>query len=396
MNELDLVRKIHDTPGQGVLAITGGGSEAIGRLLRHGNGSNTLLEAVVPYDQNAFTNFVGGKPDKFCSESAARNLAMASYQRAVKLLRPSVFDRVFGIGATCSLTKENERQGREHHAYVAIQTRNYTASYSWNLFNGSREVQENFVGKMILRAVAEAKRLQEDSLFANPAGGERRIGIATGGLTDLGELIIGERKYLFVPLRSDAKLEDFVIYPGAFHPFHQGHHDIAWAANKYTEKNVVLEICLDNVDKPFLDYIDVDERLSPLLTFANPPPKTIPLMTIPRGVIGVLLTRTPTFAEKAELFPDTTFVVGADTLVRIGDPKYYEDLDKAMDRLWRAKARFLVFPRNKPEGGPYIPAGGVRTIPAWGKWINIPVEPIPEAWFRGIDISSTELRREKK
>jgi hypothetical protein len=54
MNAAELVKLIHETPHKAVMAITGGGSEAIGELLRHGNGSKTLLEAVVPYDQGSF------------------------------------------------------------------------------------------------------------------------------------------------------------------------------------------------------------------------------------------------------------------------------------------------------------------------------------------------------
>lgn len=58
-----------------------GGSEIIGELLRHGQGSNTILEAVVPYCQSAYEEFIGGPPDKFVSEEAACQLAMAAFQK---------------------------------------------------------------------------------------------------------------------------------------------------------------------------------------------------------------------------------------------------------------------------------------------------------------------------
>ena len=106
-----LVQQIHEKPHRGVIAITGGGTEALGELLRRGNGSKTLLEAVVPYDTAAFDRFLGGAPDKYCTQTAACQLAMAAYLRAKSF--PGDYPR-FGVGATCSLAKEKERQGRVH------------------------------------------------------------------------------------------------------------------------------------------------------------------------------------------------------------------------------------------------------------------------------------------
>lgn len=65
-----LIQNIHKSPYKAVIAITGGGAEAIGELLRHGNGSATLLEATVPYNQNSFADYIHGVPDKFCAPEA--------------------------------------------------------------------------------------------------------------------------------------------------------------------------------------------------------------------------------------------------------------------------------------------------------------------------------------
>src|SRR5436190_2249667 len=97
----NLVSKIHATPKLAVLAITGGGSQAISELLRYGNGSKTLLEAVIPYDQKAFDTFVRGTPDKYCSPEAACDLAVAAFLRAYSY-RPEDADNLIGVGATSS------------------------------------------------------------------------------------------------------------------------------------------------------------------------------------------------------------------------------------------------------------------------------------------------------
>ncbi|MGH7335244.1 MAG: hypothetical protein ACREKS_21370, partial [Candidatus Rokuibacteriota bacterium] len=70
-----LIEHVHASGRRVVLAITGGGSGAIGELLRIPGGSRTLLEAIVPYDSAALAQYLGGAPDQACSEETA--VAMA-------------------------------------------------------------------------------------------------------------------------------------------------------------------------------------------------------------------------------------------------------------------------------------------------------------------------------
>ena len=92
------------------------------------------------------------------------------------------------------------------------------------------------------------------------------------------------------------------------------------------------ELSVFNVDKPPLDYADLRDRLS----------------AFPAGA-SVLLTHAPRFTDKAELFPGRTFVVGADTILRVGNVRYYGDSEGARDaavaRLAEQDVRFLVFGR---------------------------------------------------
>jgi hypothetical protein len=103
----------------------------------------------------------------------------------------------------------------------------------------------------------------------------------------------------------------------------------------------------------------------------------------------VLLTRAATFVEKAAIAPGATFVVGADTVERIGDVAYYGNdpskRDAAIESLAQAGCRFLVFGREE--------ANGFRTLDA----IDIPAallamsDGVSEEEFRA-DVSSTQLR----
>ena len=62
-----IIRQIHAANSQMVIAITGGGSEAIGQLLSVPGGSRTLLEAIVPYSSQSLEEFLHARPEQFCS-----------------------------------------------------------------------------------------------------------------------------------------------------------------------------------------------------------------------------------------------------------------------------------------------------------------------------------------
>ena len=93
-----------------------------------------------------------------------------------------------------------------------------------------------------------------------------------------------------------------------------------------------MEISILNVDKPALDYLEIDRRLGQF------PPEQ-----------AVWLTRAATFDDKSRLFPGATFVVGVDTLRRIADPRYYGNdrsvMMQSLQRIIARDCRFLVFGR---------------------------------------------------
>jgi hypothetical protein len=103
---------------------------------------------------------------------------------------------------------------------------------------------------------------------------------------------------------------------------------------------------------------------------------------------AVWLTRAPTFVIKAQLFPGATFVVGADTLERIGQERYYGHaaaLHAAIDEIANSGCQFLAFGR--------VIDGRFHTLDD----LQLPTSlarlcrQVPEEAFRE-DISSTLLR----
>ena len=107
------------------------------------------------------------------------------------------------------------------------------------------------------------------------------------------------------------------------------------------------------------------------------------------GYQPLWLTRAPTFAEKARLFPGAVFVVGADTAARIVQPRFYGDSEAkmwlALAEIRAAGCRFLV--AGRVDGGRFIDrdALGLR------EEVADLFEAIGEAEFR-VDVSSTMLR----
>jgi len=361
----DFIQRIHASAPMGVLAIAGGGTEAIGELLRHGNGSNTLLEAVVPYGSTAVDYFLGGPPDQYCSETTARQLAVAAFQRA-KALAPSN-GALFGVSATCSLLKENERHGREHRVFVGLQTATKTVCVSVRLTaRREREEEEQVACHLILNAVAEACGVP-DRLPTPDDPLMRREAEAT---MEQYKLYSGQVKHFFLPFRSLLNTKP-VIFPGSFNPIHQGHRAIARHASETTGQPVVAEISVATVDKPALDFFEINARAEALAK--------------EECFHGVYFTNAPTFMNKAAIFPGCTFAVGFDTLLRIVCPKF-APVEATLEMLAREGIKLLAYPRPNAEGT--LPEGEFEALPAALKALTtVATDFVPVA------LSSRELRK---
>jgi hypothetical protein len=370
-----LVAKIHAAPIQLVLAITGGGSRAISELLERPGGSKILLAALVPYSAAALEHFLGTEPEQFCSARTARLMAMAAYQRGRSLRLDPVRQGDFvGVGCTSSLVSDRPKRG-DHRVHVAFQRLDTTCEYSLTMAKDarSRAEEESLATALILNAVADAAGVS-DRLDLLLQRDERIIERRQAALPEWQELLHGQRRQVGhgrTPIIASGTRR--AIFPGAFNPLHDGHRTMARLASERLGVPVEFELSIHNVDKPPLDYLEMADRAAQF------------------GEDQTLwLTRAPTFDEKSRLFSDATFVVGADTIARIADPKYYEDDERAMlsavERIASRGCRFLVFGRTTAEGS-FQPLSQ----------LNLPLQlsaicdEVPEHEFRA-DVSSTELR----
>lgn len=370
---LSSIRAIHRSSTMAVVIASGGGAGSLAWLLGTEGASRTLLDVQVPYSAAAMGDLLGGIPDSAVSAAVGEDIARAAYARALEL-RPGDAP-VVGIGATAAIASDRPKRG-SHRCFVASWTDEAATVYGLTFVKGLRDrrAEDEAVSRLIVRALAQACGL--DAALPVELREEERIDIDTRPHGDpVDELLRG--RVASVTVRPDGAMladEPFAggVLAGSFDPFHEGHRALARAAAGILESEVVFELSAYNVDKPPLARAEVDRRVA---QFA--------------GLGTVVLTRAPTFRDKARLFPNCTFVVGWDTAVRLVEPRYYggdvADMARALAAMRRLGCRFLV--AGRVHDGVFRSPAEVR-MP---EGLEDLLSPIPEAAFR-YDLSSTELR----
>ncbi len=198
----------------------------------------------------------------------------------------------------------------------------------------------------------------------------------------------GELSHLLIGV-SAASLQKVCVLSGSFNPLHKGHQEMAGIAIAKTGLELVYELCIKNVDKPPLTVLEAQRRVDqPFL---------------PNRLV---LTAAPTFQEKSALFGQSTFVVGADTIERIADPRYYDNdadkRDEAISAIHDADCGFLVFGRSFPDAKPLASETAPNRVSSFRSLDDLRLPDnlrslcaeVPQAEF-DISISSTQIRNQQ-
>src|SRR5437764_7711404 len=148
-----LISTLHASGRKAALAITGGGSGAVGELLRVPGGSRLLIEAQVPYDAEALAAFLGFAPAQACSADTAIAMARAARARAAALVPPNTEGAadLVGLGATAALVSDRPRKG-EHRLHIAFANAAGIAHCTCVLAKGRRDraAEEDLVSRAIV------------------------------------------------------------------------------------------------------------------------------------------------------------------------------------------------------------------------------------------------------
>jgi hypothetical protein len=368
-----LISALHASGRKAALAITGGGSGAVGELLRVPGGSRLLVEAQIPYDATALATFLGFTPAQASSADTAIAMAVSARTRAARLAPGA---DLVGLGATAALVSDRPRKG-EHRFHIAAATAAGTAHCTGVMAKGRRDraAEEDLVARAIIQWLARACGVAAPSPRSLLDADENFAEAVLASADTIDELLSGSIDR--VTAQPDGQLiraapSPVVLLPGSFNPVHAGHLSLARVAEEVRQEPLAFEISVTHPDKPTLAEEAVRRRLA---QFAWKSP--------------VELTRAPTFVEKSRLFPRVTFVVGADTAARVVAPRYYGDEDRmhgALEEIGSAGGNFLVAVRVDAQGR----VRALSDIAVPHRYADLFVE-IPEHRFR-LDLSSSEIR----
>ncbi|MEM7737777.1 MAG: hypothetical protein AAF267_18520, partial [Deinococcota bacterium] len=163
-----------------------------------------------------------------------------------------------------------------------------------------------------------------------------------------------------------------LVLPGSFDPLHAGHLELAKAASDHSGRPATFELTLSNADKGEIDLLRAYSRITQFV-----------------GDAPVALSRSSLFVDKAQIFPESIFVVGADTAARLVNTRFYnhseQDMYTALATLREQGCSFLVASRISVHSQQLVELAD----------LSIPVEF--KDMFTGLefrmDISSSQLRR---
>jgi hypothetical protein len=353
----ELVRQIHkynkNNNKRFSFGITGGGISSFSLLFSQPGASSSILECVVPYACEATLEYTNSSEIKsWASFDTANRIAYSAFLQCNKLISASsdLSNKAVGIGATGNLVSNGNWKRGEQGIYISCKSDINMVNFHLNLYKGinpnpfrTRQEEDDLCGKLIVCVCAyECNILDKNSLLDfmthNGLTAQDFLEISNDPIH---ELLNGKFNHLVCkPLHNgtfeftqDFGVGKLVMLPGSFNPLHTGHTNALVQSTNIVEGSTgMYELSITNATKPKLSYGEIISRLN---NFRN-------------QVFPILLTiDAPLFIKKAEKFPNTTFIIGIDTLLRLFDPQFGEPEKTLSDfkRITTNGTRFIVFPR---------------------------------------------------
>ncbi len=283
--------------------------------------SKFLAGASFPYSKEAFDEFVGYTPEHYVSRDAAIGLAIAAYLKASTSC--STGQQAVGLGVSAAVTTERERRGGKRIEAVVVTADKVLAvsrtisdadgrltPAEYRMIDGSAHVDGTGVDLLFHAVLGEPYKLAQDiteearaHFFGRP-------------------LFTRYGQRLKHPTHGDPA-QRLALYPGNFNPPHAGHFAVS-------SEKTLFQVSAAPPHKPVLSLGDMLQRVCYL-----------------RGKRDVMfLPGAPLYIDKARLFPHATFILGADAMDRMLDPKWGMDIVPMLQEFVKLGTFFLVAPRG--------------------------------------------------
>lgn len=427
-----------------------GGGDIFSWILSTPGSSSCLMEAVSPYAYSSLEQYISSNVVSACSVPTALKMADSAFRRASSLalaenrsLCELSQSNLLGLSITASLATNRPKSG-PHKCYVGLVSSSNQICVEMTLKKGfrSRSEESELCSRLALQLLSYGSSfplLNAPFMEMTPIGNsfdELEDGIHLLSSTSnsyqqpLDSLLEKEEKAIICVSSPSSNSEPFrmlpmidlpkgsIIVPGSFNPLHEGHLTMVAAAlkrilgvdnlNDCKDRHpiVLFELAVKNADKPPLAKEEILKRVN---QFFMDSPTTQVARDLGLWNFGVVLTMEPFFVDKASLFPDSHFVIGADTFIRLLNPKYYGSstgpvrdeqshiysMMVALSKIVEHRCDFYVAGRNS---GPK----GFQTLEDMSKEMEI-FDKLPSSignMFHGltsqecrVDISSTEIRQ---
>lgn len=264
-------------------------------------GSSAYLSgASFPYYPEETEELLGFHPSHFCDESTAVDLASAAYMKAFRAGQKTV-----GVGLTASVASEKVHRG-DHRAFICVMTDDkvWTKHLIFTKGVGARQrandgaTCDDAALMMLLDATETAVWPAEPGAYKDASELARKRFFAHPFFTMDGY------RHLNI-----ANCNEWAMMPGAYNPPHEGHFGVAHAYQELKGQRVLFEVSATPPHKPALSVQDLLKRARML-----------------RGHDRIFTENIPMYLDKARAYPGMPLIMGADTMLRILDPKWGLDV----------------------------------------------------------------------